>query len=95
MSAQMFEVPLLSALDAADLDLLDTAVVASRNFATGFKEIAEALDQTDRSRRSVVNHMVRDGRRRALDCAESWAVFGALAEMQASMIRNEINSRTA
>ena len=95
MSAQMFEVPLLSALDAADLDLLDTAVTASRNFAVGFKEIAEALDQTDRSRRSVVNHMVRDARRRALDCAESWAVFGALAEMQASMIRNEINSRKA
>lgn len=95
MSAQMFEVPLLSALDAADLGLLDTAVAASRNFATGFKEIAEALDQTDRSRRSIVNHMVRDARRRALDCAESWAVFGALAEMQASMIRNEINSRTA
>ena len=95
MSANVFELPLLSELDAADLDLLDTAVTASRNFATSFKEIAEALDNTDRSRRSVVNHMVRDARKRALECAESWAVFGALAQMQASIIRNEINSRKA
>lgn len=93
MNENVLKLPRLSELDGADLDLLDAAVIASRNLATGFKEIAEALDNKERSRRAVINQIVRSARRKALECAESWAVFGALAEMQASIIRNEIKAR--